>query len=129
MNRFCTWGLVALALVFASSELSSAKAQYGYGHHDHHHHCVPSYGRSLSYGGYQTGYSPYGSVNAYGSNFYGAPGLSVTRSSYYGSPIGTYGLAAAPITPFGLGGYGNLGYPSPYPPARTPPRVQLRIGF
>lgn len=124
MSKYMSIACLAVALALVGMGVQEAQAQHGrgghrqhggYGHHGGHGHHG---GNRAIYGGYYGGLPVYGA--GYGS--YYAPGLSLSRSSYYSggsfpSTLGPYG---------GLGGYGNYGYLSHQP---APPRVQLRIGF
>lgn len=119
MTKFLLAPVLALGLMFASADLNTAEAQYGYGLGA----TCPGTVYSSRYNSYRYGYSPYRSY--YGS-YYGSPGLSVSR--YYGNPR-YRSYAPVVVSPYGLGGYGNLGYPGIGPSIRTLPRVQLRVGF
>ena len=127
MIRYMSIACLAAALTLVGMGAQDAKAQYGHGGHGHHghHSCYGGYGGyGALYGGYGQNYGGYGALPVVGAGYgsYYAPGLSISRSSYYSG-----GSFPSTLGPFGgLGGYGNYGYLSHQPAA---PRVQLRIGF
>ena len=124
MRRILFAAVMGLGVLLLTADQNTAHAQYGYGY-GHHHAPVPSCSVNRGYqSAYRAGYGAYVSPYSYR---YGSPGLTVTRSSYYApSAFGHPAVIAAPSRYYGLGGYGNLGYPSLYRPS---PGIQLRIGF
>ncbi len=121
MTRFFVASLLAVGLCLATANLNTAQAQFGSPYGIRAPYCpgggfgVPAYG----YRSFRPVVSPFGVGY---SSYYRSPALSVTRSSFYASPY-------ARVSPYGLGGFGNLGYPGIGPAIRTGPRVQLRVGF
>lgn len=121
MNRILITSTLAAGFLLLSADFNAAQAQYGY---------YPTYvpRTCARVPAYSTGYravTPYGL--SYRTTSYGSPGLAVTR--YYAAPSYRYTVDPRTVQPYGLGGYGNLGYPPIQPVQRGVPRVQLRIGF
>lgn len=119
MTKMILAATLAVGLLVATADLNQAQAQFGYGFRPVG--CAPRVPVYTAGYGYHRAFSPYGTAYR---GYYGAPGLTVSRTSYYAAPgIRTFS------SPYGLGGFGNLGYPGLRIPARTAPRVQLRVGF
>lgn len=120
-NRILLPGLLALGVSFLLAA-KPAQAQIGFvagfptspGGRCHYHH---GHSYSLPYTGYRSGYG------VYGPRHYGNPGLTVTRSRYYAAPV--YRPVVVPSSAYYRQRYGL----TPYVPAATLPRVQLRLGF
>ena len=120
MRNLLLAACLAAGLVFAGVGQSVARADHGWGQpncYGGHHAGFHGYR-----GGYVAGFSPYG-------GFYRPPVVVVPRVY-----TGVYGVSRVGVNPYGfgynnipasrfLGGFGNLGYPNPYP------RSVLRIGF
>ena len=117
MRQLLIAGVLGVAACFFLPG-SQAEAQYGYGFG---RNCGPGVGFGVPGAGvgYRVGYgysyaAPFPYVRTYQSTRVVVPGYG---SSLYRSSRPAYGW----------GGYGNIGYPSPF--NRPLPRAQLRIGF
>ena len=113
MRKIFVLPLLGFALL-ALSSLSTASAQVGY---------VPRscYRGAYTPYAYRSGYAPYGRVAV-------VPAVPTYR---YAPPVyRSYRVTPSTNRLYGIGGYGNLGYPAPvYPRVSPTPGVQLRIGF
>lgn len=123
MNKCLLATCLALGVVVATADLKPAQAQTGYRGSYARAACGPwGYGYARPNVRYGVGYAPY--VGGYLGS-YGFGGFS--HSSYYPRNLYRSSFSVSPYhrSFYGLGGYGNLGYP----PIRSVPRVQLRVGF
>lgn len=124
MKKLLLAAVLGIGVLLLTADQNAAHAQYGYGHGYHHARgpsCSPNFGYQSAY---RASYGAYASPYAYR---YGSPGLTVSRSAYYApAAFGQPAVIASPSRYYGIGGYGNLGYPSLYRPS---PGIQLRIGF
>jgi hypothetical protein len=136
MHKWLLISCLAVGLALGSVGLQTAQAQFGWGghchtpsYHSHHSGFGAGYVRpSLGYSSHSLGYSPYGLGGVYGSSlrygsFYGAPGLSVGRSSFYSGGL-PYGVGGFGAPGFGVPGFGvpGIGFP-------RGPGLQMRLGF
>ena len=132
MNKLLCASMAACLAVLATADMNQAQAQFGITYSN-----FGSYGVPVT----PSAYCPQGrqvvGYPAYSANYgyrYVAPstGLTVTRSSLYGSPyIRSYSTATVPGYGLGYGvGYGNYGtYRRVCPTVQTVPQVQFRLGF
>lgn len=130
MNKFLIASALALGLTFATSDLSTANAQFGYGYAPIRTVAPSSYYCPSQRPAYSVGYGGYGYQRAYAS-----PGLSLSVSrSVYSSPY-YRSRAVSSYHPYGYysSGYRSVGpgitYGLARPPITAVPGVQLRLGF
>lgn len=126
MHKWLAISGLALMLALGTAGVQSAQAQFGgghchspHGHYSHYgHHGI--YGHpAVGYGSYRLAVPPIGYSSLYGpglgySSYYVAPGIGISRSSFY----------SGGLTPYGLGGFPGSGIGF-----SRGPGVQLRIGF